>query len=303
MKKVNRFLTKRYHKTNVTLLQKSTLLKVKKPFIEETLFPFPVYSVHGSNIHVVYIKGETYTFPGKEAHFTFLRRMHKYSHVSVHYINFEDDERNNPTPYEDYPNPDASGVSLYLTAGNPERGGLGTTQLPGQGKETLVDNFSFSGGILAKAEYTDHRLLFVSPVLSGAVHISGTARITIKLACNKTAANLSVWLVSLPWTEGRNTKITDNLITRGWADPQNYRSLSSSKPLKPGKFYKMSFDLQPDDQIIPPGQQIGLMIFSSDRDFTLWPEPGTELTIDLDATSITIPVVGGIEAYKNAVEE
>ena len=95
MKKVNRFLTKRYHKTNVTLLQKSTLLKVKKPFIEETLFPFPVYSVHGSNIHVVYIKGETYTFPGKEAHFTFLRRMHKYSHVSVHYINFEDDERNN----------------------------------------------------------------------------------------------------------------------------------------------------------------------------------------------------------------
>jgi hypothetical protein len=30
-----------------------------------------------------------------------------------------------------------------------------------------------------------------------------------------------------------------------------------------------AFDLQPDDQVIEAGQRIGLMIFSSDRDFTL----------------------------------
>ena len=41
----------------------------------------------------------------------------------------------------------------------------------------------------------------------------------------------------------------------------------------PGRFYSMTFDLQPDDQIIPAGKRIGLMIFSSDRDFTLWPQP------------------------------
>jgi nitronate monooxygenase len=34
------------------------------------------------------------------------------------------------------------------------------------------------------------------------------------------------------------------------------------------------------------------MIFSSDREFTLWPEPGTKLTVDLDATSLELPVVG-----------
>jgi X-Pro dipeptidyl-peptidase len=55
----------------------------------------------------------------------------------------------------------------------------------------------------------------------------------------------------------------------------------------------LTFDLQPDDQIIPAGKRIGLMIFSSDRDFTLWPSPGTELTIDLDRTSLRLPVVGG----------
>jgi len=65
----------------------------------------------------------------------------------------------------------------------------------------------------------------------------------------------------------------------------------------------LTFDLQPDDQVIPAGQQIGLMIFSSDKDFTLWPEPGTELTIDLDATKLTIPVVGGTEAFNKAIAE
>ena len=58
--------------------------------------------------------------------------------------------------------------------------------------------------------------------------------------------------------------------------------------------------LQPDDQIIPAGKRIGLMIISSDRDFTLWPKAGTKLTVDLDATQITMPIVGGATAFKQA---
>ena len=213
----------------------------------------------------------------------------------------ENDQRDKPTPYADYPNPDALPVKMFLTAGGIQKGGLVTSKIAKQGKETLVDNFSFSGTALAQAEITNHRLVYATPPLSSPVHISGTARITVKIAGNKKAANLSVWLVALPWTEGRQPKITDNIITRGWADPQNYKSLRESKPLVPGKFYEMSFDLQPDDQIIPAGKQIALMIFSSDRDFTLWPDPGTKLTIDLDATSITLPVVGGAEAFNKAI--
>ncbi|MEN8225815.1 MAG: Xaa-Pro dipeptidyl-peptidase [Bacteroidota bacterium] len=209
----------------------------------------------------------------------------------------EGDERNNPTAYKDYPNPKASPVILYLTSGAPEQGKLVSRAEPEQGTETLIDNFSFSGASLAKAENTNHRLIFLTAELVRSVHISGTVSVTIRLASDKPAANLSVWLVSLPWTEGRGTRITDNLITRGWADPQNHSSLTESEPLEPGKFYDMTFNLQPDDQVIPKGQQIGLLIFSSDREFTLWPEPGTSLSVDLDATSITLPVVGGEEAF------
>lgn len=209
----------------------------------------------------------------------------------------EGDKMSEPTPYKDYPNPDAKDVTLYLAGGAPNAGILAPTKSPNEGKETLVDNYSFSGEALARAEITNHRLLFVTPKLSKDLHISGIPKITVKLASNKPAVNLSVWLVSLPWNEGRRVKTTDNIITRGWADPQNHKSLTKSEPLKPGKFYEISFDLMPDDQIIKAGQQIGLMIFSSDKDYTLHPKPGTELTIDLDGTSLTLPVVGGMNGF------
>jgi len=215
----------------------------------------------------------------------------------------ENADRAKPTSYKDYPNPDARPVKLFPTKGAPERGGLSATKATKQGKETLVDNFSFSGESLAQAEWTKHRLIYVTPELKRPVHISGLASISIKLASSKPAANLSVWLVSLPWKKGSKVKITDNIITRGWADPQNRQSIRRSKPLVAGKFYRLNFDLQPDDQIIPAGQQIGLMIFSSDRDYTLRPDPGTKLTVQLGATHLKLPVVGGADAYAKAFEE
>ncbi|MEL6812250.1 MAG: Xaa-Pro dipeptidyl-peptidase [Bacteroidota bacterium] len=208
----------------------------------------------------------------------------------------ENDTRQNPTPYDAYPHPDAKPVAFFLGKGAPNQGSLSSEKIRRQGKETLVDDYAYDGAALASATSSNNRLLYVTPELAEDVHISGVASITIRLASSKPAANLSVWLVSLPWENSK--KITDNIITRGWADPQNHSSLTTSKPLKPGKFYELTFDLQPDDQVIRKGQKIGLMIFSTDKEFTLWPEPGTELTIDLDKTSLTLPIVGGNKFLK-----
>lgn len=213
----------------------------------------------------------------------------------------ENDSMDNPTAYEDYPNPEAQPVTMYLNGGAPKRGVLSLDKEDNQGKETLVDNYSFSGSALAQAEITNHRLIYASPELTEDIHISGTASVTIEVSANKPAANLSVWLVSLPWNDGYRSKITDNIITRGWADPQNHSSLTEGEELVPGEYYEVTFDLMPDDQVIPAGQQIGLMIFSSDREYTLWPHPGTELTIDLDKTKLTLPIVGGSEALKVSI--
>jgi X-Pro dipeptidyl-peptidase len=214
----------------------------------------------------------------------------------------EGKDRQEPTAYPDYPNPQAADVALVPQAGGVKSGRLierPSTTGPSQGVETLVDNYSFSGDVLVQAEWTNHRLLYRTEKLQQPVHISGTPRLRIRVASSAPAANLSVWLVSLPWT--KSEQITDNIITRGWVDPQNHSSLTDGEPLEPGQFYDLNFELQPDDQVIAAGEQIGLMIFSSDRDFTMWPAPGTELTIDLDATELTLPVVGGSTAFQTAV--
>ena len=212
----------------------------------------------------------------------------------------EDDDRSEPTAYADFPNPKARKVTLHP---RPSDGGNGTLVPSSRGKQgvvTLIDDVSHSGEQLARAEQSEHRLLFTTPELTAPLHLSGLVRLNISLASSKPAVNLSVWLVSLPWDES-SKKITSNIVTRGWADPQNHESLTESEPLEPGKFYQLSFELQPDDQIIPVGQRLGLMIFSSDRDFTLWPEAGTELKVDLDATSLELPIVGGKSAFRRAV--
>ena len=210
----------------------------------------------------------------------------------------ESENRLKPTPYAAYPNPDASPVQFFLSSGAPAYGKLGLTKTKKQVKETLVDDFSFSGSDLAQVEKSEHRLLFLTPQLKEPLHISGTITIKIRASSDKPAVNLSVWLVQLPWNAEKNAKITDNIITRGWADLQNHKSLTESEPLVTGKFYDMTFELEPDDQIIPAGKQIALMIFSSDKEFTLQPAPGTKLTLDVGKTSITLPVVGGEKVIK-----
>ncbi len=212
----------------------------------------------------------------------------------------ENDSRTEPTAYADYPNPEAKPVTLYLSGDGHTTGKLNLEMASGLENQKLIDDVAIAGSDLAKADSSEHRLLFVTPELTEPLHLSGYSELKIKLASSKPAANLSVWMVSLPWTDSK--KINDNIITRGWADPQNHQSLTESQPLEPGKFYELKFKLQPDDQIIPAGQKIGLMIFSSDRDFTLWPDAGTELTIDLNATSIQIPVVGGAAAFQNSIK-
>jgi X-Pro dipeptidyl-peptidase len=221
----------------------------------------------------------------------------------------EDDARSEPTPYADYPHPDAAVVALKPTLPDgPEGAYSGDLVAAGAGHADMVvaftDDVSFDGRLLATdPSAAPHRLLFTTPELVEPLHISGTARITLRMAADRPATNLSVWLVSLPWEEapdGEQTPPTANLVTRGWADPQNRTSLAESEPLVPGEFVEVSFDLQPDDQIVPAGQRIGLMIFGSDRDFTLHAAPGTALSVDLAGTTLELPVVGGTGAFSAA---
>jgi hypothetical protein len=201
----------------------------------------------------------------------------------------------NPTPYADYPNPAAKAVDFLPKPGGNATGTLTSLTRPAAGKETLTDDVSCQPGNFVNAG--TQRLLYATPTLTAPMHLSGTPRITVRMAASKAAANLSVWLVALPFTPSvtctSTTINTSHVITRGWADPQNRGNVSGGAPLVPGEFVDVTFNLQPTDKVVLAGQRLALMVFSSDRLFTLRPQPGTQLTVDLAATALKLPVVGG----------
>jgi X-Pro dipeptidyl-peptidase len=210
-----------------------------------------------------------------------------------------------PTPFASFPVPGSVPVVFH-----PATGGTGIANLSfssaGRGVDTLVDDVAFSGSANASVDQSNHRLLYATPIFTDTVHVSGTPRVTLRIASSKPAANLSVWLVMLPYDSARvGSSSHTGVVTRGWADIQNYKSLTKGgnydskipgEKLVPGKFYDLTFDLQPDDEFIPAGKRLAVMIFSSDREFTLWPKPGTQLMVDLAHSSFSIPIVGGRSA-------
>jgi X-Pro dipeptidyl-peptidase len=208
-----------------------------------------------------------------------------------------------PTFFADYPVPGSAPVTVHLVKGGHAVGSAGLAVSGTQGTEKLVDDFNVTPAAMALSASSPNRLIYALPALADSIHLSGRSVVTLRLASSKPAVNLSVYLVTLPYDSTRIGSAGEvGVVTRGWADPQNWKSLTGDgdyvsmakgEPLVPGRFYTMTFPLQPDDQVILPGQQLALMIFSSDAGFTLHPAPGAELTIDLDGSSFTIPVVGG----------
>jgi len=211
-------------------------------------------------------------------------------------------------PFASFPAPGSQPVTLHFSGNGNAIGALGAT--PGADVATLVDDVSVSGSASASAASSRHRLLFATPELADTLRLSGTARVTLHVASSKPAANLTVWLVTLPFDSAQiGSEGRVGVVTRGWADPRNHASLTRGgnydsrlpgEPLVPGRFYPVTFDLEPDHQLLLPGKQLAVMIMSSDREFTLWPQPGTELSVDLARSSISIPIVGGRDALARA---
>ena len=109
---------------------------------------------------------------------------------------------------------------------------------------------------------------------------------------NRTAANLTAVLVDYG-PDG-----SASMVTRGWMDPQNRNSLSRSDPVEPGERYPLRWDLQPDDHVFKAGHRIGLVVVSTDHDYTIRPKPGTELTLAPARSEVRLPLVGGAAALR-----
>jgi X-Pro dipeptidyl-peptidase len=192
----------------------------------------------------------------------------------------------------DWPAPGARRAKLYLSAGSSTAPGELSTRpqrrsreqsFVDRGRELDTDDVLIQNPDTANP----NRLIYRSPALARDVRMSGTPWVKLQMSIdNRNAANLTAVLVDY----GPEAPL---MVTRGWLDPQNRHSLTRSEPIKRGREYRLRWDLQPDDYVFQAGHRIGLVVVSTDHDYTIRPLPGTQLTLDPDGSEVTLPVVVG----------
>jgi X-Pro dipeptidyl-peptidase len=179
---------------------------------------------------------------------------------------------------ENWPHENSVNERFYLSSNfslelNPAREGKLTIVDVGNSKrvESLMEN---------PTQRSSSRLVFLTDTFDNARVLSGTPKMTLRLAVkNRKAGNITVVIVEY----SRNGR--GRVITRGWADPQNHRDPTQGELLVPGKTYDLSFDLEPKQSRIEAGSRLGVLVTSTDYEYTLRPKEGTEIEFSLGAKS------------------
>jgi X-Pro dipeptidyl-peptidase len=224
-----------------------------------------------------------------------------------------------------WPAPGTTAQRLFLGDGD---GGTGTlTSRPGHGTRTLSDDFaqSESDAVADPNVVRPHRLAFLSGAFNKPARLSGAASVTLRFQVDRPATEVSARLVDYGsqtrvdyasaesgiatldtescW--GESTATDDacyldtqevfttgdtDVLARGWLDAAHSQSLTQRTPLVPGRWYTITVPLAPNDATIAAGHVLGLIITLSDNEFTSPSPTEATATIDLSASSLTLPL-------------
>lgn len=178
---------------------------------------------------------------------------------------------------DNWPHEDSSIERLYFSnsalaqkAGSPEK-----VQITDNGNKVKVETL-----ISNPTEKNTGRLAFLSAPLQQATLLTGTTKVSLNLSVlNRKAANITVAIVEY------NNNGKGKIITRGWADPQNHQDFAQGELLVPGKSYQLTFNLEPKQYRFSKGSRIGVVVASTDYDYTLRPAAGTIIEFELGEKS------------------
>jgi len=201
------------------------------------------------------------------------------------------------TTEPEWPAPGSSEAALWPRPGGPTSGDL-TPDGPRLGPavaERITDDATVTAETLAAEPSSPHRLVYLSRPAATPLRFSGTVRVDLQMSLDRPAANVTAMLVD------RAPDGSQQVITRGWTDPQNRHAIDRTSPIHPGQRYPFEVQMQPDDYLMQPGHRLGLVVLSSDYDYTLRPRPGAGLTVHLPATRLLLPAVGGQAAVADAL--
>jgi len=200
--------------------------------------------------------------------------------------------------YADWPVPGSSPATLHLGASQAAEPGTLTPRPRTQGprpRQSFIDNGRAlnTDADLLPAPDTAHpnRLVYLTAPLERSAHLSGTPKVSLRASVdNRYAANLTAVVVDYGPVGSDAAPV---MVTRGWTDVQNRNRIDRSSPIQQGHEYTFTWELEPDDYVFPTGHRIGLVVVSTDQQYTVRPDPGTHLTVNPSRSSVTLPLVGG----------
>lgn len=166
-----------------------------------------------------------------------------------------------------------------------------------------------------------NRLLYLTPTLKNGQRLSGTPEVTVRASVDGRSPYLTAYLVDYgedtrvarlerrtgqTWCFGDSLaddsgcrdlyeyvteKTPYRIVTRGWLDVRNRHSASRTDPIQPGQDYSFRWKLEPTDYVFKPGHRIGVVITSTDHDYTLRYPAGTRVGVRTGASSVRLPLL------------
>ncbi|HEU5029308.1 MAG TPA: Xaa-Pro dipeptidyl-peptidase [Spirillospora sp.] len=231
---------------------------------------------------------------------------------------------------KDWPIPGTRTVPVRLNAGpSGQPGTLGLRAAAG-----ATQGFTDEGrtrtaeDLLANQDQADpNRLAYLTGTLDRPVRIDGTPSVSLRASLDGRSPYLTALLVdygtdsrptgarvdtgqkvcygqSVPGDEGCTTRqalamqtAPYKIITRGWLDARNRNSFSRTDPIAPGRTYAFRWDLQPTDYTVKAGHRLGVILLSTDHDYTLRYPAGTGVMVRTGVSRVDLPLArGGREA-------
>ncbi|HET6214544.1 MAG TPA: Xaa-Pro dipeptidyl-peptidase, partial [Micromonosporaceae bacterium] len=223
-----------------------------------------------------------------------------------------------------WPLPGTRTAPMFLGPAADDRPGTLTTTPSGIGSRlSFVDDPAQTAEQLADSELTadPNRQVYLTAPLATPVRLSGTPRVTVRASLDGRSPYLTALLVDygtdarfaairrlsdvdcigpgIPGDPGcfaRRAYVTAvtpyQIVTRGWLDVRNRANARVTQPITPGTTYSFSWELQPNDHIVAAGHRLGLVLISTDRDYTLRYPAGTVVSVQLGLSHLQLPVSG-----------
>ncbi|MFI6643678.1 Xaa-Pro dipeptidyl-peptidase [Streptomyces sp. NPDC050504] len=218
----------------------------------------------------------------------------------------------------DWPAKGTRDLTLRLNGG-------GLSPLPGlPGRRTLTDagrTLTAEQLVAAPDAANPNRLAYTTGALPGDVRVNGAPEVSVRASLKGTSPYVTALLVDygtdtrstaglyqdtsqqicygqgIPGDTGctyrtrHRTETADfKIVSRGWLDARNRVTPERQTKLVEGREYRLRWGMQPQDYVFKKGHRLGVVLISTDHDYTLRHPAGTELSVRSGVSSVTLPV-------------